>query len=502
MNSSRNEYLGYRASIGRLSEPAVLALHELKSDVPLEQLHGLHSFDLAHVVMLTETGIIQPEIGRCILVELNSIPSDDLLRARVDAGGGIHSGEQLLIKKLGMGFGGYMHIGRSSGDLGETSKRMAIRSHIEATLESLLELRATLLARAAEHLETILPAYTHGLQAQPTSFAHFLTMHAAGFARDSQRLMACHERINLCPAGAAILSGSDFPLDRNRVAELLGFEAPQPHTMDAILSHDVDTEYVSVLAIIGQNLSRLADDLMQFSTTEFAMVELADRHCGTSSIMPQKKNPDLLEHIKASAGIALGAIVTIAINERGPTGWPVLERRTNHTLMWALGQQMAERLRWMSDVIAGITIKPDRMLSLAKNHWSTATDLAAMLVRDGGLDWRSSHAVVGLLVRRATDRGQGPGQLHIQEVLDAAEMCGVAISDFTDDDLKNALDPTAAVARRTLLGGPAPDAVQYQIAAADADLSKGWNCLEIMRKRQERAEWSLQTAVEAIIAEP
>lgn len=500
MNTKR-PYEGYRSESGRLTDQAIQPLIALKSDLPAEQAEGIHSFDLAHAVMLIEAAIIPPEIGRPILSTLSAIPPDRILEARVNAGGGIHSGEQLLIRELGLAFGGYLHIGRSSGDLGETSKRIALRQHIQMIARALAQLRLSLMNKARAHLSTVMPAFTHGLHAQPTTFGHFLLMHEAGFSRDSARILESYDRINRSPAGAAIMTGSDFPINRQRVSDLLGFLGPIPHTMDAILSHDVDTEYASVLAILAQDLARLSDDLMQFSTNEAMMIELADRHCGTSSIMPQKKNPDILEHIKAVSGEALGAVTMMAVNERGPSGWPVLERRDNHRVLWGLGEKISQRLFWMADVIDGLVVHEERTLFLANAHWSTATDLASLLVKKGGLDWRSAHGLVGKVVKYALDNELAPSRLNSNIVSDIAQKAGLTLRPISDTSVHSALDATTGVERRDLLGGPSSQSMMIYVEEGEQRLVDARDTINEMSHRDDHSRNMLAAAVKSIIGE-
>lgn len=233
----------------------------------------------------------------------------------------------------------------------------------------------------------------HGRHAQPTTFGHWSAMMERGFARDVARMESLWERLNLALAGAAILTGSDFPLDRHRTSDLLGFDAPLRNTMDAILSHDLEMEIASVYATCAATLARIADDLFLWSTTEFDFVEIPDRYCGTSSIMPQKKNPDALEDVKSVASRALAGVVSIVTAERGPTGFPILERRNTQDTLWAIGRDLGTKVTDLTDILRDLTVFDERMRRAVGAHWAQVTDLASTLVRATGVDWRSSHQI-------------------------------------------------------------------------------------------------------------
>ncbi len=497
--SLRPDYRGFRAAGARLTEEPLAHLDFHRSGLLGESIHGIHAFDKAHCVMLTETGIVERETGKAMLAAFRAMEAEGMEQARTEADGGMHSGEHYLIRKLGEAVGGRLHLGRSSGDLIEVARRLTFKRHVHRILAALLALRGTLLALAEEHLDTVMPGYTHGQHAQPTTFAHWVTMFELGFARDGARLLSFHDRLNRSPAGAAIMTGSDFPLDRARTASLLGFEDPLPHAMDAILSHDLEMEYAGVLAVLAQTLARIADDLFLWSTTEFAMVELPDRYCGTSSIMPQKKNPDGLEDMKGLAAQSLGVLVTVFAAEKGPTGFPIMERRNSQSVLWDLGRGLAVRLETMAPLLRELQVRKARMLELAGANWAQSTDLAAALVRAAGMDWRSAHQLVGVFVRECLAGGIAPMAARPAHLDRAARGMGVAAPGLGDAAFDTAMDPAGFVRRRTLLGGPAPQAVTREIASARAILAADADCLATKEKQAADASVRLEDAVTAIL---
>ncbi|MGL4286227.1 MAG: argininosuccinate lyase [Phreatobacter sp.] len=497
--SAGTEYRGFRTAGTRLTEEPLAHLDFHRSNLLGESIHGIHAFDKAHAVMLTEAGIITAATGKAILGAFRVMEAEGMEQARAAADGGMHSGEHYLIRRLGEDIGGRLHLGRSSGDLIEVARRLTFKRHVHRILHALEALRATLLDLAEAHRETVMPGYTHGQHAQPTTFAHWATMFEVCFARDSARLLSFHDRLNRSPAGAAIMTGSDFPLDRARTALLLGFADPLPHTMDAILSHDLEMEYAGVLAVLAQTLGRLADDLFLWSTTEFAMVELPDRYCGTSSIMPQKKNPDGLEDMKGLAAQSLGFLVTVFSAEKGPTGFPIMERRNSQAVLWDLGRGLGVRLETMAPLLRDLDVRKARMLELAGANWAQATDLAGALVRVSGLDWRTAHQLVGVFVRECLAARIAPMAARPEDLDKAARGMGLAEPALGDAAFDAAMDPAGFVRRRTLTGGPAPEAITREVATARAVLAADGKRLAAKEQQALDAAVRLEDAVTAIL---
>ncbi|MFI6230345.1 argininosuccinate lyase [Micromonospora echinospora] len=494
-----HDHQGFRATGVRLTEEQLPHLRSHRTELLGDSLPAIHAFDKAHAVMLTEQGLLDPATGRAIVAALRDMDVRGVAETRIAAGGGMHSGEQYLTATLGPDTGGRIHLGRSSGDLIEVARRMTIRWHLHALLPALTDLRGVLLDLADAHTDTVMPGYTHGQHAQPTTFAHWATMFEQAFARDTERLFGLYGRLNLSPAGAAILTGSDLPVDRHRVADLLGFDAPLPHTMDAILSHDLEMETAALLATTGATLARLADDLYLWSTSEFGYVELPDRYCGTSSIMPQKKNPDALEDVKSVATQALAALVGVITAERGPTGFPILERRYSQQALWSMCGSISGKLRDCAGILADLRVDRDRLAAQAGAHWAQVTDVATALVRHTGLDWRHAHQVVGVFVRLGIERGVTAPAATRALLDDAARQVLGRDSGLTPEQFAEAMDPHAFVVRRTLYGGPAPEAVRREAARFAEQLAADREHVGDLRQRVARAEAALEAAVDDIL---
>ena len=324
------EYRGFRTAGIRLLEEPLENLKVHDSQKAARILYAVHMFDKAHLVMLTEEKLIPFEDGAAMLRALREMEAEGVEKVRLEVQGGKHSGEQYLIRRLGEEVGGRIHLGRSSGDLGEVSIRIVQRDQILAVLRKVNEFREVLLKTAKQHFHTVMPGYTHGQHAQPLTYGQQFLAWVSVLERDFQRLAKLFDRVNESPAGAAIMTGSDFPINRHRTAELLGFDRPIKNTLDAILSHDVLLEHHAALAILHANLTRWAEDLMLWGTNEFDLIDIPDRFCGTSSIMMQKKNPYSTQEIKGAGAEAVGALVTALFVEKNPTGTPILDRQYSH----------------------------------------------------------------------------------------------------------------------------------------------------------------------------
>ncbi|BDZ65478.1 argininosuccinate lyase [Agromyces mangrovi Wang et al. 2018] len=463
-------YDGFRGEGGRLAEAQLDHLQTHRTSLLGDSLPYIHEFDKAHLVALAEADLLTSDEASALLSAMREMEREGIAEARERAGGGMHSAEHYLIGRLGIALGGRINLGRSSGDLIEVARRLTVRSQLDVLLGRLAGLRAALLALAEAHAETVMPGYTHGQHAQPTTLGHWAAMFERALARDTARVEEAYARVNLSPAGAAIMTGSDFPLDRARTAELLGFDAPLANTMDAILSHDLEMELAAVYAVDGATLGRMADDLFLWTTVEFDFIELPDRFCGTSSIMPQKKNPDALEAVKSAAGQSLGVLVSIVSAERGPTGFPILERRSTQDALWATAKDLATKAGDLTGIIADMSVHSDRMERAAGSHWAQVTDLSSALVRTTGIDWRRAHQIVGRFVRDCIDAGVTPGAATVAH-LDAvtAEVLG-GPSGLSEAEFAEVMSARAFVERRVMFGAPAPSAVLREVTSARIEL--------------------------------
>ncbi len=445
---------------------------------------------LAHGLMLERQGILAPDalppILRCVLEVAEAGP--DALPVDYRQEDLYSYVERRIVAALGPDLGGRLHTGRSRNDLNATTWRMALRAALLAALDALSALRARLLEMAEAQAGTVMPGYTHTQHAQPVTFGYWLLSAAEVLARDHRRLAGALAHADLCPLGAGALTTTAFPLDRALTADLLGFAAPLEIAYDAVSSRDDALEAAGALAVLATFLSRLATDLMAWSTWEYGFLELADRHCAVSSIMPQKKNPDALEQIRAAAGLVQGALAAAlgcakntafadvndavtAVNE------PVLDAaaRTRRVLVLA------------EEVFAGLALDPARMSAAAAQGFGTATELADVIVREAGLSFRVAHNVVALVVRDALAAGRSADAIRSADLDRAAGALLGRPLGIAEAAVRQALDPAENIRSRTVLGGPAPGTMRAMLAARREGLAADRDAARRVADRIETA---------------
>jgi argininosuccinate lyase len=426
--------------------------------------------DRAHVVMLDEQGIIDGDDAAAILEAL-----DDVEAAGHDAlpdGEDVHAAiETAVIEHVGER-GGRMHTARSRNDEVATCIRYRLREDVLATVETVIETREVLTELAAEHTETVMPGFTHLQPAQPTTVGHYLLSYESALARDTERLLDAYDRIDRSPLGAAAFAGTPFDIDRERVAELLGFESVLENSMDAASARDFLVETTAAVAALSTTLSGLAEDLVVFSNKGF--VDLSDDYSSTSSIMPQKKNPDTMELVRGASGDAsagLNALLTIL------KGLPRaynrdLQRAHNHAF------DAVDAVREATEVAAGAVATAEwpaeTLADAAGEGFATATGVADLLAMHG-VPFRTAHEMVALAAESGSD----------YEALDAAarEVLGEPLDARVDrESVEAALDPEESVASRDSFGGPAPEAVSGALDRAVTAVEVDDEALEARRE--------------------
>lgn len=469
-------YGGFRDAGVRLSEPVVPGLSAHRSDKGVALLPAIHAFDRAHLVALAEAGWISGDEAGHLIAALDEAAADGVTESRQRAGGGIHSGEYLLITALGEPRGGQISLARSSADLGGVALRIIERDRLLDLGDRLVELRTVLCDAAADHLDTVMPLFAQGQHAQPTTVGHYLASWASVLERDTDRVLVAFGRANRSPAGAAIGTGSSFVTDRARTAALLGFDQPIANTLDAVTSHDHVLDVVSTLAILANDLGRLVDDLMGWSSPEAGYVTFPDRFCGTSSILAQARNPYAPQYIKGVAAAAAGALMNGLMVDRAGTGEAVLDRHQLSEQLLGIFGQTIRNVGWLTELVPALTWHTERLAASTRTHWATATDLAGALVTHTGVSWRSAHQITGIVVRLAEERGLDPSAVTPELVEEATAIYGERLAAagggdaadstagggngrITQADIDAALDPARCVESRTGLGGPAPSSV-------------------------------------------
>jgi argininosuccinate lyase len=439
--------------------------------------------DRAHVVMLTEEGIITAETSSLILSAISVIQKDGISALPPEED--IHAAiESKLIEMVGEDTGGRMHTGRSRNDEVATCIRMRLRDELLKMMRELISLRQVLITHAKEHIETLTPGFTHTQHAQPTTLAHHLLAHAGALARDFDRLGGAYTRVNQSPLGAAAFAGTGFPVNRMRTCELLGFDGTIENSMDAVSARDFMIESVAAFANLMTDLSRIAAELILWSTSEFDYITIDDRYASTSSIMPQKKNPDVAELIRGKTGSVIAAatgILTIA--KALPMSYNRdLQDATPH--LRSAAQDTLASVRMTAGMIDTITVHKENLARQATAGFAMATELADTLVRSCGISFRTAHQIVGRLVR-----------MNVPPSLETIDEIAVSIADIRLSDLglggaavSSALDPMASVNTHAG-GGPAPDDVTRVIAIFEEKLDADRVSLD---RRSEQVNLAMQ----------
>jgi argininosuccinate lyase len=403
---------------------------------------------IAHAKMLARQRIIPARDARKIIRGLKGIEQEIASGRFVfsSADEDIHMNiERRLSEKIGAA-GKKLHTARSRNDQVALDMRLFLREEIATIIDSLQLLQRELTGAAKKNLDVIMPGYTHLQRAQPVRFAHHLLAYYEMFERDRERFLSCLDRINVLPLGAGALAGTSFPIDRNYVAKLLGFPRVSKNSIDTVSDRDFILEFVSVAAIMFVHLSRLAEELVLWSSQEFGFVELPDRYCTGSSMMPQKKNPDVPELVRGKAGRVFGhlqALLTIM------KGLPLAYNRDlqeDKIPLFDTVDTVKTSVRIMAEIIHGMEVRKDRMLMAAQDGFMNATDLADYLV-ERGVPFRDAHAISGRIVRHCVAKGCRIGQLSLKDLK--------GFSKRIDKDIYGFLSTESVVNRRRAFGGTA-----------------------------------------------
>jgi argininosuccinate lyase len=423
-----------------------------------ERFRAFAVVDLAHAVMMIEEGILSRNRGARLLAGLLQIldlgPGGFPWEPR--SGSYLVQVEHYLEQRFGPDIAGRLQTGRSRNDQDAAADRVFLRDRLLEIIEDLLGLERALLSSASEHTHTIMPGYTHLQHAQPSTLAHYLLREVSVFERDLQRLEGAFARTNQSALGGAALVGTSWPVNRRRVAELLGHDGLVINASDAgAFARDMLEEDVAALALMMSSLGRLATDLYVWHSWEFSFIEIADGLAATSSIMPQKKNPHALERIKALGGQAVGWLPAIMGTQRGVLSTDLDAVFGNDVVAEAVHAARASA-RLMTEVVRSLIVHRDVMTQRAGAFWSTASNLADELVRRFDLPFRTAHQVVGRFVRHSIDAGRGPSDPSPELFRRSAqEMAGREIA-LEAEELRRLLDPQVFIETRVSEGSVNP----------------------------------------------
>jgi len=347
-----------------------------------------------------------------------------------------------------------LHTGRSRNDQVATDVRLWLRGEIDRIAPLLAAMQRALVELAAGHTETVMPGYTHMQVAQPVSFAHHLLAYVEMFARDAERLADVRGRVNRLPLGAAALAGTSYPLDRDQVAKALGFDGLCQNSLDAVSDRDFALEFTAFASICMVHVSRLAEEIVLWMSQNFGFVDLADRYCTGSSIMPQKRNPDVAELARGKSGRVIGHLMALLTLMKGQPLTYNKDNQEDKEPLFDTVDTLADTLRIMAEMVGGIVVKADAMERAALKGYATATDLADYLVKKG-LPFRDAHEVVAHAVRLALSSGDELGALPLERLR--------GFHPAIEADVFDVLSLQGSLRARNVVGGTAPAQVLAQI---------------------------------------
>lgn len=456
--SSQNQFDNKaQAWSARFSEPVSDLVKRYTASVDFDK--RLARFDiqgsLAHADMLAHVGVISAQDladiqkgMQQILAEIEQGQFEWLLDLE-----DVHLNiEKRLVELIGDA-GKRLHTGRSRNDQVATDIRLWLREEIDISSQLLVQLRQALATVALEHHDTIMPGFTHLQVAQPVTFGHHLLAYAEMFARDAQRLQDCRKRVNQLPLGAAALAGTSYPIDRERVANTLQFEGVCRNSLDAVSDRDFAIEFCAVVSLVMTHISRLSEELILWMSPRVGFIELADRFCTGSSIMPQKKNPDVPELARGKTGRVNGNLIGLLTLMKGQPLAYNKDNQEDKEGLFDSADTLRDTLTIFADMVGGIKVKPENMRAAALQGFSTATDLADYLVKKG-LPFRDAHETVALAVRKCEESGCDLADLSLEQLQE--------FNASIEEDVFEVLTLEGSVSSRNHIGGTAPARVKEE----------------------------------------
>ena len=446
---------------GRFTESTDAFVEAFTASVNFDQ--RLYQYDIegsrAHARMLAKVGVITEAECETILAGLDQIESQ-ITRGDFEWSVSledVHMNIEARLTDLIGEAGKKLHTGRSRNDQVATDLRLYLRDQIQTALAEIRRLQNGLLVLADREADTILPGFTHLQVAMPVTFGHHMLAWFENLQRDYERLSDCLKRVNIMPLGAAALAGTSFPIDRHYTAELLGFTAPAENSLDAVSDRDFVIEFCACAAMVLTHLSRFSEELIIWASAQFDFIDLPDRFCTGSSIMPQKKNPDVPELVRGKSGRTVGHLVGLLTLMKGQPLAYNKDNQEDKEPLFDTVDTLLGCLRAFADMAPALQLKADNMRSAAASGYSTATDLADYLVRKG-VAFRDAHEIVGTAVRLGIETGRDLSEIDLAELQ--------SLSPDIDDDVFDVLTLEGSVAARDHFGGTAPGQVRAAIDRA------------------------------------
>ncbi len=468
---------------GRFKKPLAEEALKFSSSFDVDKRLWRHDIlgSIAHAIMLGESGIIGASEAEEIVKGLVALMRD-IETGKVPLEGqdeDIHSFVERQLRDYIGEVAGKLHTARSRNDQVATDFRLWCRDAIRQLAEAMLKMQQALLSQAEKHIDTLLPGMTHLQHAQPVRLAHHLLAHFWALQRDLERLKDLLPRVNVSPLGAAALAGAGLPINPKRTAQLLGFAKTAENSMDAVSDRDFACELVFTCALTMVHLSRLAEEIILWSTPEFGFVTLDDSWCTGSSIMPQKRNPDIAELVRGKTGVVIGSLVQILTVLKGLPLTYNRDLQEDKAIVFNAVDTTSASLSAMSQLVETTTFNAERMSQSLVRDFSTATDLADYLVQKG-LPFREAHRVVGQLVLHLSEQGKGLEDATLDDLR--------LFNEKFDTDALEILQPEKSVERRKELAGTAKRSVQRQLRQAKSELERTKKWLEGFPRVSEQIE--------------
>ena len=452
---------------GRFREATNQLVESFTASIRFDQ--RLYRYDIegsmAHCRMLAQQGLLSAEEADTLIQGLSEILSEIEHGSFVfdDTQEDVHMAiEQRLMEKVGE-VGGKLHAGRSRNDQVALDMRLFLRDEVKGTEEDLKDLQSNLVAQAKANLGVIMAGFTHLQHAQPVLFSHHLMAYYEMFRRDRQRLAACVERINISPLGSGALAGTSLPIDSNTTAELLDFPALSRNSIDAVSDRDFIIEFTAAAALIMMHLSRMCEELILWSSIEFGYVELSETFCTGSSIMPQKKNPDVAELVRGKSGRVYGHLMSLLTMMKGLPLAYNRDLQEDKEALFDTVDTVRQSLRVLAKLWEHVSVNKERMEEMAAAGYTLATDVAEYLVLKG-VPFRLAHQTVGKIVRYCLEEGKELESLTLDELR--------GFSKVIDEKIYTVLDLKHSVDSRNSVGGTSLQQVRQAISDAEEELNR------------------------------
>ncbi len=452
----------------------------------------------AHMAALVKAGEVDRDVGSKCMKFLLGASSEIPPGSKAED---FHQQlEQQAVDELGVAAAGYLNFGKSRNDQVATAIRMELRQQLMAFLGAVAELQTSLLSQAAKHGTTIIPGYTHLQRAQPVTLAHHFFAHFDALQRDTERALQLYARVNLSPMGGAAMAGTSVKVDRKAVARSLGFDGVVRNTMDAVSSRDFAVEALACATISMLDASRLAEELILWSSSEFGLLELDDAYAASSSIMPQKKNAVAAEMVRAKSGSVVGGLVAAcAILKALPYSYNLdLQEVTPH--LWRAFDDARESLAALAGMVSSVSLRSEILAGSVSNDNSTAVALANHLVEEHGISFRQAHAIVGQLVRTSIETGKPLREVSPSKIQSVSSRFGkrIAIDAAT---ARKVLDPEHFLEAIATYGGSNPRFIQDGLKAREKELALTKSALSGMNSSLRASERRLNAIASGIARE-